>query len=33
MEELTGSRIKKKVYAVQYKHGYPFLLFMKIVDG
>lgn len=31
MEELTGSRIKKKVYAVQYKHGYPFFTFYE--DG
>lgn len=30
-EEVTSNRIKKKVYSVQYKHGYPFFTFFE--DG
>jgi hypothetical protein len=30
-DEESGMRIKKKVYSVQYKHGYPFFTFYE--DG
>ena len=30
-QEVTNTRTKKKVYAVQYKHGYPFFTFYE--DG
>lgn len=26
---ISGTRMKKKVYAVQYKHGYPFFTFYE----
>jgi hypothetical protein len=29
MEEMKGFRNKKKVYSVQYKHGYPFFTFYE----
>jgi hypothetical protein len=28
-DEVSGTRIKKKVYAIQYKHGYPFFTFYE----
>jgi hypothetical protein len=31
MDELSNTRRKKKVYSVQYKHGYPFFTFYE--DG
>jgi len=30
-QEVSNTRIKKKVYSVQYKHGYPFFTFYE--DG
>ena len=30
-DKISGNRFKKKVYAVQYKHGYPFFTFYE--DG
>ena len=29
MDEITGNRRRLKVYAVQYKHGYPFFTFYE----
>ena len=31
IDGISDSRFKKKVYAVQYKHGYPFFTFYE--DG
>jgi hypothetical protein len=28
-DETSGTRIPKKVYSVQYKHGYPFFTFYE----
>jgi hypothetical protein len=28
-DEMSDVRMKKKVYAVQYKHGYPFFTFYE----
>lgn len=29
IDEISNTRTKKKVYSVQYKHGYPFFTFYE----